>query len=79
MAANVIHTSDDLLADLRAAAVAEGKSVDELAEQELRRRLAQRTLARMRREAEQDTQHMSDAEDVVDPAIRDSRDASQRP
>ncbi len=39
MSANIIHVSDQLLADLQAKALAEGKTVDELAEEALRRGL----------------------------------------
>ena len=42
MAANIIHVSDVLLADLQAKAAAEGKTVDELAEEALRIGLAER-------------------------------------
>jgi hypothetical protein len=42
MAANIIHVSDELLADLQAKAVAEGKTVDELAEESLRQSLEDR-------------------------------------
>jgi predicted transcriptional regulator len=42
MAANIIHVSDDLLAQLRKEAQAEGKTVDQLAEEALRRGLEDR-------------------------------------
>lgn len=42
MAANIIHVSDELLAYLQAKALAEGKSVDELAEEALRKGLGDR-------------------------------------
>ena len=42
MAANIIHVSDELLADLQAKALAEGKTVDELAEEALRKGLGDR-------------------------------------
>jgi hypothetical protein len=40
MAANNVHVSDELLADLQAKAAAEGKTVDELAEDAIRCLLA---------------------------------------
>jgi len=43
MAANIIHVSDELLADLQAKAAVEGKTVDELAEQALRKGLEEQT------------------------------------
>jgi plasmid stability protein len=42
MAANNLHVPEELLADLRAKALAEGKTVDELAEETLRQGLADR-------------------------------------
>jgi hypothetical protein len=39
MAANIIHVSDELLADLQAKALAQGKTADDLAEEALRRGL----------------------------------------
>jgi hypothetical protein len=42
MAANTIHISDELLADLQAKAAADGKTVDELAEETLRKGLQDR-------------------------------------
>ncbi len=42
MATNTIHVSDELLAELQAKAQAEGKSVDELAEEALRKGLEDR-------------------------------------
>ena len=39
---NVIHVSDELLAELQAKSQAEGKTVDELAEEALRKGLAER-------------------------------------
>jgi predicted transcriptional regulator len=42
MAANSIHVSDELLANLQAKATAEGKTVDELAEETLRKGLEDR-------------------------------------
>ena len=39
MASNIIHVSDELLADLQEKALAEGWSVDELAEKALRKGL----------------------------------------
>ena len=42
-AQNSIHVSDELLAELQAKAAAEGKTVDELAEQALRKGLAEQS------------------------------------
>ena len=42
MASNTIHVSDELLAELRAKAQAEGKTVDELADEALRKGLEER-------------------------------------
>ena len=42
MAANIIHVSDELLAQLREKAQAEGKTVDQLAEEALRKGLEDR-------------------------------------
>jgi hypothetical protein len=42
MAANNLHVPEELLADLQAKALAEGKTVDELAEETLRQGLADR-------------------------------------
>ena len=42
MAANIIHVSDELLADLQTKALAEGKTVDQLAEEALRKGLEDR-------------------------------------
>jgi Ribbon-helix-helix protein, copG family len=39
---NIIHVSDELLAELQAKAAAEGKTVDELAEEALRKGLEDR-------------------------------------
>jgi predicted HicB family RNase H-like nuclease len=39
MAANIIHVSDELLAQLREKAKAEGKTVDQLAEEALQKGL----------------------------------------
>jgi len=42
MALNVLHVSDELLAELQPRAAAEGKTVDELAEESLRQSLEER-------------------------------------
>ncbi|MBZ5725526.1 MAG: hypothetical protein LAP87_11050 [Acidobacteriia bacterium] len=72
---NNLHVSDDLLAELRAKAADEGKTVDELAAEALRRHLAQRTLDRLQREASRRRGRMADTEvqEAVDRAIDDLR------
>jgi hypothetical protein len=73
---NIIHVSEELLAGLRARAAAEGKTVDEVAEEALRRHLAQRTLDRLKREADRRRARMTDVqvEDAVERAVSEVRE-----
>jgi hypothetical protein len=56
-------------------AQAEGKTVDELAQEAIKRHLAQRTLERFRRDAEERRGSKTDeeVEAIVDTAIKESR------
>jgi predicted transcriptional regulator len=72
---NSIHVSDELLAALEAKAAAEGTTVDALAEDALRRHLAQRTLDRLTGERDRRRGRMSDAEveETVERAVSQVR------
>jgi hypothetical protein len=56
-------------------AQAEGKSVDELAQEAIKRHLAQKTLERLRREAESQRGNKTDeeVEAIVDQAVQEYR------
>jgi hypothetical protein len=70
-----LHVPDELLAELRSKAAAEGKTVDELAEEALRKHLARRTLDRLKLQADRRRGSMSDAEveGTVERAISEVR------
>ena len=74
-----IAVDPELLERAGRVAEAEGKTIDELATEALRRDLARRTFDRIMREAEVRRRGMSDAdvETVVEKAIQESR-AEQR-
>ena len=61
-------------------AQAEGKTVDELAQEAIKRHLAQKTLERFRREAESQRGNKTDeeVEAIVDTAIQDYRKERSR-
>jgi hypothetical protein len=65
----------ELLAELRSKAAAEGKTADELAEEALRKHLAQRTLDRLKLHGHRRRDHMSDAEveGMVESAVSEVR------
>lgn len=73
--AATIHIPDDLLAELQEKAAAEGRSVDELAEDALRRQLARQTLERFKAEARRRRGDLTDeqVEEIVHRAVRDMR------
>jgi hypothetical protein len=75
MAMNNVHISEDLLSKLRSKAAAEGKTVDELAEEALCRHLAQQTLDRLKREADRRRAQMTEVEveQAVERAVSDVR------
>jgi Ribbon-helix-helix protein, copG family/Protein of unknown function (DUF2800) len=75
MATIHVHVSEETLAELEAEAAAEGKTVDELAEDALRRHIDRQTLERFKREANQRRRGMTDAQvdEIVDRAIREVR------
>ena len=62
MAMNNVHISDDLLSELRSKPAAEGKTVDELAEDSLRKHLAQQSLDRLKREGDRRRAQMTEVE-----------------
>lgn len=70
---------DELLARMQDVASAEGKTVDELAAEALKRDLARRILARLKREAEANRNGMTDeqVEEVVLRAIREYREEAR--
>ena len=70
-----IAIEPDVLERAARQAQAEGKTVDELAEEAIKRHLAQRTLERFRREAEARRGNKTDeeVEAIVDQAIKESR------
>lgn len=72
---NGIHVSDELLAALRAKAAAEGTTVGALAEEALRRHLAQRTLDRLKRKGDCRRGGLPDAEveETVERAVSQVR------
>ena len=65
----------------QAEATAEGKTVDELTAEALKKHIAQRTLARLRRQAEAESRAMSEGqiEGVVARAVRGKRRRIARP
>jgi hypothetical protein len=79
MASPNVTVPEELLAQARAAATAEGKTVDELTAEALKKHIAQRTLARLRRQAEAESRGMSEEqiEGVVARAIRECREESR--
>ena len=78
MAANVT-LPDELLERVRARATDEGKTVDDLAVEAVSRLLAERSLARFRREAERRSRGMSadQVNETVNQAIRETRNESR--
>ena len=75
MATKNVHISEELLAKLRSTAADEGKSVDEIAEDVLRRHLARQTLDRLGTEGKLRRGVMSEdeVESIVERAIREAR------
>jgi post-segregation antitoxin (ccd killing protein) len=78
MAANVT-LPDELLERAKARATDEGKSVDDLAAEAVSRLLAERNLAKFRREAERRSGGKSDDQvnDIVNEAIRETRNEAR--
>jgi hypothetical protein len=75
MATNNVHISDELFAKLQTKAAAEGKTVDEIAEDALRKHLALQSFERFRREGELRRGTMTDAEVelAVERAVHEAR------
>jgi hypothetical protein len=73
-----IAVPDDIYERVRQVAVAEGKTVEQLATKAIERDLARRWLDRIEREGDQRRGDMSDAEveAVVEQAVRESRTRS---
>ena len=78
MASPNVTVPEELLVQAQAAATAEGKTADELTAEALKRHIAQRTLARLRRQAEAESRSMSEEqiEGAVARAIREYREES---
>lgn len=78
MASLNLTVSEELLAQTQNAATAEGKTVDELAAEALKKHIAQRTLARLRVQAEAETRGLSEEqiEGAVARAIQEYRKES---
>jgi hypothetical protein len=70
-----IAVPPDVLEQATRQAQAEGKTVDELAEEAIKRHLAHKTLERFKRDADARRGNMTDeeVEAIVDKAIRESR------
>lgn len=79
MASPNVTLPDDLLERVQARATAEGKSVDDLAAEAVNRLLAERSLARFKREGERRSRGMSDEQvnDAVNQAIREARNEAR--
>jgi hypothetical protein len=75
MATINVHVPDELLAELQSKAAAEGTTVDQLAEQAVRKLLAQGTLDRLKRAGDQRRSQMTDVdvEHAVERAVSDAR------
>ena len=80
MASPNVTVPEEILAQLQAAAIDEGKTVDELTADALKRHLAQRILNRLKREAEANSRGMSEEqiEEIVARAIQEHREESRR-
>ena len=70
---NVIHISAEILAELRAKAAAEGKTVDELAEDALRKGLEERSWQDLIAYGRERGRASGYAEDDVADVVRDNR------
>ena len=72
---NNLHVPDELLAELRSKAAGEGKTVDELAEEALRKHLARRTLDRLKLQADRRLASLrkAEVEGTVERAISEVR------
>jgi len=75
MAAIILHVPDELLAELESKATAEGTTVERLAEEAVRKLLAQRTLDRLKHDGDRRRAQMTnvDVEHAVERAISDVR------
>jgi plasmid stability protein len=70
---NNLHVSDDLLAELTAKAAAEGRSVDELAEAELRKALSEQSWQGLLARGRKYGKAAGMTEDQVPEVVRDWR------
>lgn len=79
MACPNVTVPEELLEQAQVAATAEGKTIDELTAEALKKHIAQRTLARLKRKAEAESSGMSDEqiESVIAHAVHESRDQSR--
>lgn len=79
MASPNVTVSDELLERVQARAVAEGKSVDELTAEALHRLLAERSLAKFKREGDRRRRGMSEGQvnDLVNKGIRETRNEAR--
>jgi hypothetical protein len=79
MASPNVTVPEELLERAQAAAAAEGKTVDELTTEALKKHIAQRTLARLKRQAEAESPGMSEEqiESIIARAVHESRDESR--
>ena len=74
-----IAVSPDVLEQAMRQAEAEGKTVDELAQEAIKRHLAQKSLDRLKREAEARRGNKTDeeVEAIVDRAVKESRNENR--
>jgi hypothetical protein len=75
-----IRLPEPLLAQMQETAASEGKSVDELTEEAVKRLLSQRLVEKLKRQAEERRENMTDAEveETVDRAISEYRAESRQ-